>query len=128
MRKQAYWLNPRTCVCFGRLPGARSYVLPVESVFRTSAIGVWLQIVLALSKKAPQHVPYRSSKLTHFLKDSIGGNCRTRLIACIWSDVGLLHSTCYACIKFPCAFICAALHLIAVALEAEMLTRALCNH
>ena len=46
-----------------------------------------LQIVLALSKKGTQHVPYRSSKLTHFLKDSIGGNCQTRLIACIWSDV-----------------------------------------
>lgn len=46
-----------------------------------------MQIVLALSKKGSQHVPYRSSKLTHFLKDSIGGNCQTRLIACIWSDV-----------------------------------------
>ena len=46
-----------------------------------------MQIVLALSKKGTQHVPYRSSKLTHFLKDSIGGNCQTRLIACIWSDV-----------------------------------------
>ena len=46
-----------------------------------------MQIVLALSKKGGQHVPYRSSKLTHLLKDSIGGNCQTRLIACIWPDV-----------------------------------------
>ena len=46
-----------------------------------------MQIVLALSKKGSQHVPYRSSKLTHLLKDSIGGNCQTRLIACIWPDV-----------------------------------------
>ena len=43
--------------------------------------------MLALSKKGGQHVPYRSSKLTHLLKDSIGGNCQTRLIACIWPDV-----------------------------------------
>lgn len=46
-----------------------------------------LQVVLSLSKKGTQHVPYRSSKLTHYLKDSIGGNCQTCLIACIWSDV-----------------------------------------
>lgn len=53
-----------------------------------------VQIVLALSKKGSQHVPYRSSKLTHFLKDSIGGNCQTRLIACIWSDVRSLFIPC----------------------------------
>ena len=29
------------------------------------------------------HVPYRDSKLTHMLKDSIGGNSRTLMIACI---------------------------------------------
>ena len=47
-----------------------------------------LQAVMALSQKAG-HVPYRSSKLTHYLKDSIGGNCRTLLVACAWSEVSL---------------------------------------
>jgi kinesin family protein 18/19 len=28
-----------------------------------------------------QHVPYRDSKLTRLLKDSLGGNCRTVMIA-----------------------------------------------
>ncbi len=46
-----------------------------------------LQVIVAVAKKGAKHVPYRSSKLTHFLKDSIGGNCQTRLIACVWSDV-----------------------------------------
>lgn len=46
-----------------------------------------MQVIVGLSKKDAKHVPYRSSKLTHFLKDSIGGKCQTRLIACIWSDV-----------------------------------------
>ena len=47
-------------------------------------------MVQALSKKSgTTHVPYRSSKLTHFLKDSMGTGCQLCLIACIWSDVRL---------------------------------------
>nr|CCC91648.1 unnamed protein product [Trypanosoma congolense IL3000] len=34
----------------------------------------------------PQHIPYRSSKLTRLLQDSLGGNSTTLLIACISSD------------------------------------------
>lgn len=52
----------------------------------------WLQVIIALSKKNAKHVPYRSSKLTHFLKDSIGGNCQTLLVACIWSEVTFNYS------------------------------------
>jgi hypothetical protein len=36
----------------------------------------------ALGKKG-QFVPYRDSKLTRLLKDSLGGNCRTVMLACI---------------------------------------------
>jgi len=32
------------------------------------------------------HVPYRDSKLTRILKDSLGGNCRTVMIAAIRSQ------------------------------------------
>lgn len=38
-----------------------------------------LLIFLFQSKKA--HIPYRDSKLTRLLKDSLGGNCRTVMIA-----------------------------------------------
>lgn len=37
----------------------------------------------ALSKSGPQRVPYRGSKLTHILKDSLGGTCRTLMIAAV---------------------------------------------
>ncbi|DBB13877.1 hypothetical protein WJX82_005698 [Trebouxia sp. C0006] len=55
------------------------------------------QVIIALSKKNAKHVPYRSSKLTHFLKDSIGGNCQTLLVACIWSEESQLSETLSTC-------------------------------
>jgi len=44
------------------------------------------QVVVALLEKGRDHVPYRQSKLTHMLKDALGGHCRTRMIAACWSD------------------------------------------
>jgi hypothetical protein len=38
-------------------------------------------------------VPFRSSKLTNVLKDSLGGNCRTRMIACVWPDAAQVDET-----------------------------------
>lgn len=35
------------------------------------------------TKNLRVHVPYRDSKLTRLLKDSLGGNCRTVMISCI---------------------------------------------
>ncbi|CBH12762.1 kinesin, putative [Trypanosoma brucei gambiense DAL972] len=49
-------------------------------------------VIRALSRnsfshpEAPQHVPYRSSKLTRLLQDSLGGNSTTLLIACVSAD------------------------------------------
>ena len=28
------------------------------------------------------YIPYRDAKLTHYLADSLGGNCRTSLVVC----------------------------------------------
>ena len=56
-----------------------------------------LQVILALSERRRDHIPYRSSKLTHVLRDSLGGNCKTRLIACIWSDAAQLDESLSTC-------------------------------
>ncbi|XP_006864966.1 PREDICTED: kinesin-like protein KIF18A [Chrysochloris asiatica] len=38
---------------------------------------------LADAKRKNQHIPYRNSKLTRLLKDSLGGNCQTIMIAAV---------------------------------------------
>jgi hypothetical protein len=54
------------------------------------------QVVVALGKQKPGaagHTPYRQSKLTHLLKDSLGGNCKTLLIANIYGEASFLEET-----------------------------------
>jgi len=38
-------------------------------------------------------VPYRNSKLTRLLKDSLGGNCRTVMVAAISSSIASYDET-----------------------------------
>jgi len=41
-------------------------------------------VIAALTERRPrQHIPYRDSKLTRLLEDSLGGNCRTTMIAMV---------------------------------------------
>ncbi|XP_017881491.1 osmotic avoidance abnormal protein 3-like [Ceratina calcarata] len=45
-----------------------------------SALG---NVISALAAGHGRHVPYRDSKLTRLLRDSLGGNARTLMIACV---------------------------------------------
>uniref|UniRef100_A0A8C5P363 Kinesin-like protein n=1 Tax=Jaculus jaculus TaxID=51337 RepID=A0A8C5P363_JACJA len=54
---------------------------------------------LADAKGRKSHIPYRDSKLTRLLKDSIGGNCRTVMIATI-SPSGLTYEDTYNTLKY----------------------------
>ena len=41
-------------------------------------------VIAALTdKKSRSHIPYRDSKLTRILEDSLGGNCKTTMMAMI---------------------------------------------
>ena len=68
------------------------YALPREVIK-----GTGLQVIVALSVRGRDHIPYRSSKLTHVLKDSLGGNCKTLMLACIWGEAAQLEETTSTC-------------------------------
>ncbi|CAM9807702.1 unnamed protein product [Bubo scandiacus] len=54
---------------------------------------------LAETKSRKSHIPYRDSKLTRLLKDSIGGNCRTVMIAAVSPSV-LAYEDTYNTLKY----------------------------
>ena len=57
-----------------------------EAQFINKSLSFLEQVVVAVSDKGRSHVPYRQSKLTNMLKDSIGGNCKTLMIANVWPE------------------------------------------
>ena len=59
-----------------------------EATYINKSLTFLEQVVVALTDKTrrKEYVPYRQSKLTHILKDSIGGNCKTVMIATIWPE------------------------------------------
>jgi hypothetical protein len=68
---------------------------------QTTAINLSLislsKVVLALSERRP-HVPYRDSKLTKLLKDSLGGSAKARAPSLCGE-----RSPCVTCGRAPCA-------------------------
>jgi len=56
-----------------------------ESVHINSGLLALGNVISALSdsKRKSGHVPYRASKITRLLKDSLGGNSRTLMITCV---------------------------------------------
>ncbi|XP_050195093.1 kinesin-like protein KIF18A [Myiozetetes cayanensis] len=49
--------------------------------------------------KCKKHIPYRNSKLTRLLKDSLGGNCRTVMIAAV-SPSSLFYDDTYNTLRY----------------------------
>ena len=51
------------------------------------------QVVIALCENNRDHIPYRQSKLTNLLRDSLGGNCKTLMVANVWPEGTHLEET-----------------------------------
>lgn len=64
-----------------------------EATYINKSLTFLEQVVVALGNKHRDHVPYRQSKLTHMLKDSLGGNCKTTMIANIWPEANKIEET-----------------------------------
>lgn len=58
-----------------------------------------IRILFLFFQKKNQHIPYRNSKLTRLLKDSLGGNCQTIMIAAI-SPSSVFYDDTYNTLKY----------------------------
>lgn len=63
------------------LPGNADRVDEAKNI--NSSLSAFGKVVMALTTSGGNHVPYRDSKLTRILQDSIGGNCKTTLITTV---------------------------------------------
>jgi kinesin family protein 6/9 len=64
-----------------------------ESMAINQSLTYLEQCVIALARKGQSHIPYRQSKLTNILKDCLGANCNTVMIACMWGEAHHLEET-----------------------------------
>lgn len=70
-----------------------SGVILKEAMYINKSLTFLEQVIIALSEKRRDHIPYRRSKLTNVLKDSLGGNCKTLMFANIWPESSHLEET-----------------------------------
>ncbi|XP_065834553.1 kinesin-like protein KIF9 [Oscarella lobularis] len=64
-----------------------------EAMYINKSLSFLEQVVVALGERNREHIPYRQSKLTHVLKDSLGGNCSTVMIANVWGEQEQIEET-----------------------------------
>ncbi|XP_039269912.2 kinesin-like protein KIF9 [Styela clava] len=64
-----------------------------EAMYINKSLSFLEQTVIALADKNRDHVPFRQTKLTHALKDSLGGKCMTSMVANIYGEADQLEET-----------------------------------
>ena len=79
-----------------------------EAMYINKSLSFLEQTVIALADRKRDHVPFRQTKLTHCLKDSIGGQCNTLLIANVWGEAEQLEET----VRRQCAASRASLYVV----------------
>lgn len=81
----------------GRSEAQGTTLIEAQTINRSlSCLG---NVIFALTEKGREHIPYRDSKLTYLLQDSLGGNSKTILIATA-SPSGLCYSETVNTLKF----------------------------
>ncbi|KAK2859641.1 hypothetical protein Q5P01_004261 [Channa striata] len=64
-----------------------------EATYINKSLSFLEQAILALADSRREHVPFRQTKLTHALKDSLGGNCNTVFVANIYGEASQIEET-----------------------------------
>ncbi|XP_041824334.1 kinesin-like protein KIF9 isoform X2 [Melanotaenia boesemani] len=64
-----------------------------EAVYINKSLSFLEHTILALADRHRDHIPFRQTKLTHALKDSLGGNCNTVLVANIFGEASQIEET-----------------------------------
>jgi kinesin family protein 6/9 len=64
-----------------------------EATFINKSLTFLEQVVVSVCDNKRDHIPYRQSKLTNLLKNSIGGNCQTLMIANVYPEPDHLEET-----------------------------------
>ncbi|XP_076014329.1 kinesin-like protein KIF9 [Genypterus blacodes] len=64
-----------------------------EAMYINKSLSFLEQAILALADHRRDHVPIRQTKLTHALKDSLGGNTNTVLVANIYGEEAQVEET-----------------------------------
>ncbi|KAH6599278.1 hypothetical protein BASA61_002618 [Batrachochytrium salamandrivorans] len=78
-----------------------------EATYINRSLTYLEQVIIALSDKKRDHIPFRQSKMTHVLRDSLGGNCNTLMIANIWGEQEHIEET-ISTLRFATRMMCVA--------------------
>ena len=71
-------------------------ITSVETKYINLSLSFLEQVIIALNQKekgSRTHIPYRNSLMTTILKDSLGGNCKTILVANVSSSLEFIDET-----------------------------------
>ncbi|XP_014940941.2 kinesin-like protein KIF9 isoform X8 [Acinonyx jubatus] len=64
-----------------------------EATYINKSLSFLEQAIVALGDQKREHIPFRQCKLTHALKDSLGGNCNMVLLTNIYGEAAQLEET-----------------------------------
>ncbi|XP_041046599.1 kinesin-like protein KIF9 isoform X1 [Carcharodon carcharias] len=76
-----------------------------EAMYINKTLSFLEQTIIALADPKREHIPFRQSKLTHALKDSLGGTCNTILVANIYGEAAQIEET-LSTLRFASRMIC----------------------
>ncbi|XP_076985607.1 kinesin-like protein KIF9 isoform X4 [Tamandua tetradactyla] len=64
-----------------------------EATYINKSLSFLEQAIIALGDQKRDHIPFRQCKLTHALKDSLGGNCNMVLVTNVYGEAAQLEET-----------------------------------